>query len=544
MALGLCVAERKMRLGGWSPWCYRGQRGQRGKSPIYAVFGANQTKSNMQLRNSVVISPLERRRRPKARESWHANLMAVVGSERARFAVLVGFILLVALTGGSSRPDIPSLVVLRPASVMFCFYALCAATLCQLRMARAPLLVVLALMLLAILQLVPLPAAWWTGLAKRDLVAEASRLLGMEQAGRPLSLDPNRTWNTFFALFVPLATIGLAALQAPVKQSLIVPTLMTLGLLNVVLGFLQAVGGNGLHLYAITHSDFPVGLFANRNHQAVMLLWLMLAVGWFAATASSNRISAGMAIGGALAAIFVLFPLLVLTGSRTGLALSPIALLLSGWLMFRSPATKALLRRAGKRAGLLLGGAVACLATPLLLVIVVLATSERQSALSRLFELDAADDLRWRYMPALLRMMWEFMPLGSGFGSFESVVRMFEPGSLLAPRYMNQAHNDFLQVAIEGGLPALAVFVVGLIWYWRCCWRLWRSGEPRGQTHAVFFVGSLLLWLAASTVDYPLRTPLAMMLVAALTAQLSFLSTTAYSRRGAPGKQAARSDAS
>lgn len=502
------------------------------------MFGASQTKSNMQFRRTVMTSPFGGRRYREARKSWYVSLGAPLVSERARFAILAGFTLMVALTGGSSRPDIPSLVLLRPASVMFCVYAVYAAAPGQLRAARAPLLVVLALMLLALLQLVPLPTALWTGLANRELVAEASRLLGMEQVGRPLSLDPNRTWNTFFALFVPLATIGLVALQAPAKQRLVVPALMALSLLSVVLGLLQAVGGDGLHLYAITHQDFPVGLFANRNHQAVMLLWLMLAVSWFAATANLGRISAGMAIGGALAAIFVLFPLLVLTGSRTALALSPVALLLSGWLMFRAPATKALLRRAGQRAGLLLGAAVACLATPLLFVFAVLATSGRQTALSRLFELDAAEDLRWQYMPALLRMVRDFLPLGAGFGSFEKVFNMYEPADMLFTRYVNLAHNDWLQVVMEGGLPGLAIMLAALGWFARACWRLWRSGQSGARAHAVFFAGSIVLWLAASVVDYPLRTPFAAMLVAALTAELCILSRGTLSGRGSFGRGA------
>jgi O-antigen ligase len=477
-----------------------------------------------------------RQRAPKERYPAPGGLMVPLVSSRGRWVALICFLLLVAFTGGSSRPDVPALVVLRPIAVLLAFYALYVATPGQLREIRVPLLLIAALMFLVLSQLVPMPAAIWTSLPQREVVAEAGVLAGMVDSSRPLSLDPNRTWNTFFALFVPLAAICLVAIQGPRHRRRIVPMLVVVSLLSAGLGLLQLMSGDGLHLYHITHRGSPVGLFANKNHQAILLLWLMLAASWLAVSADWRQISSSAAIGGSLATILVLFPLLVLTGSRAGLLLAPFVLLLCGWLLFSSVAAKEVLRRAGWYAKVVLGGGIASLVVPLLFVFAMLATSGRRTAFSRLFELDASEDLRWQYSPAMLRMARDFLPFGSGFGSFESVFNMYEPANLLSSRYMNQAHNDFLQVAIEGGVLAVAVFVLGLVWYLRRCWRLWRSGRPDGQAHAGFFAGSLLLWLAASAVDYPLRTPLAAMLVVALTAHLSYLSSSICSDPGAPAQ--------
>lgn len=104
---------------------------------------------------------------------------------------------------------------------------------------------------------------------------------------------------------------------------------------------------------------------------------------------------------------------------------------------------------------------------------------------------------------------------------------MYEPVGQLSPHYMNQAHNDLLQLAIEGGVPALAVLFAGLGWFCSASWRLWHSTDRGAQRATVYLGCSIGLWFAASLVDYPLRTPFAAMIVALLTAELSFLSTRA-----------------
>jgi hypothetical protein len=466
-----------------------------------------------------------------------ARILDAVVSDRARFAALSAFALLVALTGGGSRSDISSLIVLRPAAVVFAVYALLVITRDQLREVRVPLGVVVAMMGLALLQLVPLPEALWSGLPKRDVLVQVSAIAGMEGLARPLSLDPNRTWNTFFALFVPLAAIGLFAIQAPRHRRQAIAVFIAVGLLSALVALAQAIGASNLYLYDITHQGSPVGLFANKNHQAVMLLWLMLAGCWVAAIADPRRHSANVTIGGGVSLILVLFPLLVLTGSRAGLLLCAPTLAICVWLLMSAPGLANIRAWAGHRAKLVLGGIAAILVTPLIFVFSVLAFSDRQTALSRLFEIDAAEEARWRFLPLFGEMVLDFLPFGTGFGAFENVFYMYEPSETLSSRYLNQAHNDPVQLIIEGGLPALAILVVALAWFGLATFRLWRSRNPGDAQAAVFLGGSVLLWLGASLVDYPLRTPLAAALVATLTAHLSFLSTGLRSRSEAPSGQ-------
>jgi len=450
--------------------------------------------------------------------------LAAIVSERGRVVTLVAFILVVAFLGGSSRPDVPGLIVLRPLAVLFCMYGVFAATGEQLRSAKAAFLFIGSLMLLALVQLLPLPPGLWRALPGRELVAEVSTLVQSENDWRPLSLDPNRTWNAFFALFVPLATVCLVAVQEPRWQRKVPAIILVVGLLSAALGYLQALGGNGLHLYEITHRGFPVGLFANKNHQAILLLWLMLAASYLAATAEPHGPTSTARLGLALAAIAVVFPLLILTGSRAGLALGLPSVAVCAWLLLRSPATALLLQRSRWRGRLLLAGGLIVGVGLVAFVFAMLAFSTRQTALSRLFELSAADDLRSLYLPRFIEMSRDYFPTGAGLGAFQEAFNAYEPTSSLTARYMNQAHNDPVQLLIEGGLPGLAIILAGMIWLAWASWRMWTSAGRRARESAVFYGASITLWLVAGVVDYPLRTPLGAMVVACLTAQLGILS--------------------
>lgn len=442
-------------------------------------------------------------------------------ADRARFVAFCAFALMVALTGGSSRSDIPTLMVLRPLAILFLGYALLCSTRRQRRAVAAPVMIVVGLLLVALLQLIPLPVSIWSELPRRDTIAIASQLIGMESLSRPLTLDPNRTWNTLFALFVPLAAIGLTAVQSERYRSWIIPAMAIVALLSAGVGFLQAIGVPSLHFYRITHHGFPVGLFANKNHQAITLLWLMLLGCWIATTFDGRNSKSNLSLMMAVAQIILLFPLVVLTGSRAGLLLSVPTLALSAWLLHRAPATKIVMRRLGPRARLLVAAAAAAIALLLLTGFAVLAMSDRYTAMTRLFAVDPGQDLRWAYLPIMIQMGLDYLPFGSGFGSFEGAFQAYEPSETMRSRYMNLAHNDFLQLTIEAGVFALVIVFVALFWLGYTVLRMWRTFVSENQNLAILAGGSAAIWLAASLVDYPLRTPVAAVFAAVLTAYLS-----------------------
>lgn len=471
--------------------------------------------------------------RPSRRAWLPSRLSRALTSERSRFAVMMVFVVLVALMGGGSRSDIQSLLILRPASVLFATYAAMLITADELRRVRAPLLIVGAIMAIALFQLIPLPAGLWSVLDNREAVSRISAVLGTDDITRPISLDPNRTWNAFFALFVPLAAIGLYAIQTPDYRRKASLALVGVAGASAVVALLQAFGADALYFYRITNSEVSVGLFANRNHQAIFLLWLMLAVS-FVAQSKTQRQSARTLLGVAVGLILVLVPLLILTGSRAGLVLCAPVLAVSIWLLMRSPAVSRVISKGGRKAKMIVAGLFVAIAAQIALTFVVLASSGRSTAISRMLSNDLDDELRFNFLDIYQRMVVDFMPFGAGLGSFESIFRRYEPATSLTTRYMNQAHNEFAQIAMEGGAPMVVVLLAALTYLIVALYKLWRKPEGRGRTSAIYYGSTILLWSAASVVDYPLRTPLAAMIIAVLTAQLSFLSTAARSGSGSP----------
>ena len=116
-------------------------------------------------------------------------------------------------------------------------------------------------------------------------------------------------------------------------------------------------------------------------------------------------------------------------------------------------------------------------------------------------------------------------------GSFDAMFRIHEPLALLKPTYFNHAHNDFIEIVLDAGLPGLLILLAALIWWGWASMRAWRSAGKNGtgksdigKSGAMLpMLGSatLLLVLIASIFDYPARTPMIMAMVVLAAAWLS-----------------------
>jgi O-antigen ligase len=59
---------------------------------------------------------------------------------------------------------------------------------------------------------------------------------------------------------------------------------------------------------------------------------------------------------------------------------------------------------------------------------------------------------------ATLRAALDFMPLGSGLGTFADVFRRYQPGAM--PGFADHAHNDYAELLLELGVAGLAIIVL------------------------------------------------------------------------------------
>lgn len=438
------------------------------------------------------------------------------------FWVTLFFLAAVFLMGGGSRGDIQSLVVLRPLAAICIGIALWSVTKDQLAAIRVPLLLALLLPLVMLIQLIPLPPALWTSLPGHELYAMAAPLAGIEQPWRPISLVPYRTWNSLFGWLVPIAVLLLAARLDKEQRFALLPILIGLGFISGIIGLSQAIGpANGLlYFYEVTNYGSAVGLFSNRNHQAALLacLFPMLAVYASIDHPSVTRVRLATLLCG-VAAMFIL-PLLLVTGSRAGLVLGLIGLV-AGALLYRRPAQ--ISRKGRSKRARSLGLAVAGGAVTLLIGMTVLAS--RAQSLQRLLASDQTEELRIQLLVPMWEMISTYFPMGIGFGAFPDVYKVHEPFELLSTKYVNHAHNDLLELILEGGLASGFILAAGVIIWFMGALRLRLAGGGR-ITRTILFgrLGATIILILglASIVDYPLRVPTISAVFALATIWMSF----------------------
>lgn len=430
---------------------------------------------------------------------------AAIAVPSACFWALAGFMLLAFATGGGSRYDIQSLVILRPAAALLLAFAFWGVRGRDLRGLTQPLLLFAAMALLILLHLIPLPWALWSSLPGRETIVAIDEAASLGHIWRPLALAPVGAWNALFSLLPPVAILIAGARLSTRDRRLLVLPLLLLALVSSVVALLQMSGGpdSPLYLYRITNDGAAVGLFANRNHQAVFLACAFPLLAFFASATAFPRWDRRIRIGvaGAFGAIFV--ALILVTGSRAG-ALAMLVGLAAVALLSRTEPRGP--RDASFWRGSRLWAAAAAL---LLLLASIVALAGRAESIDRLLSSNGVGEIRYRAWGPILDMGLRYFPAGSGIGSFAEVYRLHEPYALLDWTTFLRAHNDPLELLVTGGAPALLLLMVAVLIYVRQCVGWWRTGESEGgrsvaKGAALCVIGMLGL---ASLGDYPLRTP-------------------------------------
>ncbi len=440
------------------------------------------------------------------------------------WSVIALFALGVAFLGGSSRADVVQIAALRPFAALMLIPALYLISADAMRPARTVLLLFGAFASWMLIQLVPLPGWLWQSLPSRDAIAELDRLTGQGDIWRPISMVPARGINALAALLVPIAAIALVlALRLRVKDILLL--IVALGIVDALLGFLQLMTGasSPLYFYKITNFGSAVGILANENHSAVFSSLLMVVSVRLFMDATWNREGPWLKIVGA-AGFFLGLLAVLASGSRAGfltglLALGACVVML--YLFASKPASGKKSGRGGKAQkpkSIKLGrfqsqlladprkiAAIAAFAIIVLATLFVL--SGRAAGLEATINKDPFDDLRWGLLPVLGVMTSKHWLFGTGFGSFEEVYHIYEPTELLRATYINQAHNDWAQLIIEGGLPAALILVGLLVWIAKRLLMILKTHE-HGKAIVVFWLAAIGVIAAGSLPDYPLRTPL------------------------------------
>lgn len=363
----------------------------------------------------------------------------------------------------------------------------------------------IALALIAVvplLQLIPLPPSLWHELPGRGVLRDALVLVGQEDAWRPLSVAPQRTLDGVLSLLPPFTAMLFVASMDARDRLLLLKVIAGFGLLSVAIGAAQLAGGgeSPLQFYYRGQSGILFGFQGNRNAQADVLLIAILAlvVGWGTAAAKSRALLGAVLIVGAVLLLGV-----VLTASRTGMGLIPV-MLLWGLIFLRRERLIAAMR-VTRWQWLALGASG---------VVGVLAAWQTNAVARVLARFDFSGEYRpdiWRDTIFAIQQYW---PLGSGLGTFTRVIPPAERLEAVRGTLNNRAHNEYLELVLEGGIPLALCWAIVAALVLAGIWRGLRNRHVMPTGQAIFAAGTISLTTLHSLVDYPFRSMALVTLIA------------------------------
>lgn len=348
-------------------------------------------------------------------------------------------------------------------------------------------------LVLLVAQLVPVPPVLRTWFAADEPVMALRELAGAD-IWRPVSLAPRGTLAALLFLVCPTVLFYAVRQLSWRGRRILVRVVMAVAVVNILVALVQAALGpkTGLNFYGTATQKMSTGLFASQNHYPA-ILYVTIPFCFALARRARERQHATLlvVIPALVAAVCFLVLGGLLSQSRAGIALTFLSLLISV-VVFRPAASQ---RRWVSGAALLIA------IIPLLYVV--------DRYFGRIYaRLDAnpMDDYRRTIFATTIDAIYKNLPLGTGFGSFVDVYQIHEISDKLIPPFINAAHNDYLQIALEGGIAGALLIVVFLLWYIMKVVGLIMGHDGSGRYEKPAAAIAIFLVLLHSLVEYPLHT--------------------------------------
>jgi O-antigen ligase len=306
-------------------------------------------------------------------------------------------------------------------------------------------------------QLVPLPAGWRAVLTPNAGAIDAALRIGaVTPRIRSLSIDAAATLKgvsvaaltiaTFWAARETLARGALRHLVRPIAWS---------GLVVSVLAIVLRTRSSSLvyGIWSAGDGAVPYGPFVNRNHMGTWLIMALPLVAGYV-VARVHRRAGSRSIVSSFDT-----PMVWLLGSAGAMLAAAIVSLSRstavGLCTAAVFAAALALRRTPKAAGWVAGAAVAGLA-------IVLSLPESVDLAARFQQPEFASTWArpqiWRETLPIVR---DFVVTGTGLGSFRTAMLVYQKSDRTF--FFNQAHNQYLQFAAEGGVLLLIPLVLAAL---------------------------------------------------------------------------------
>ena len=421
---------------------------------------------------------------------------------RQFWGLLVSLLVLFIL-GGSSRWDVQSIALLNPGAILCCGAALL--TLRQEHLHKHKGLLLSFAMIAALVAVYLSPVSGHL-INMSSMGGDLARVRTASSWNAGMSLVTSSTaWQSLIFLSAPLAVLLFSVQLTRDELRRSVPVLISIGAISGMLGILQVAGSaNGpLYFYRLTNNGSAVGFFANRNHAAVFLACLFPMLAFFAANSQVARRggrSAPQLI--ALAIAILLVPLILVTGSRTGM-LTAVVGLVGGALLYFS--------HTPHYRGASTPQSVPAIWLGIIFMGLVFVTIyfSRAESVERILAVNGTGIDRGDFWIASQQLFWQYFPFGFGPGGFVLAYQHSEPAASLGGVYLNRLHNDWAETAVTFGVPGILLMLAGVVFYLRRSFALWmrmdgaRSGVALGRMASIV----IAILAIASLTDYPLRTP-------------------------------------
>jgi O-antigen ligase len=437
---------------------------------------------------------------------------------RARAFVAPVYLFACIILGGSAQ-GIWQNMVLQLAGVAIIAWAAMDAAQEPLAPGAKHLLMIAALAIAVVmLQMIPLPPGVWEHLGPRGRIAEGFAALGMRVPPEPLSVSPAAGLTALLGIIPPLAIVCAMVRLKAYRQRWLAAALIGATFAGIALGALQVASSalsSPWYLYEETNVGHAVGFFANLNHMGTLLfitIPFLAAIVAAGRRESMQRYSTIVAVAAGLGIVILVG--LALNGSLAAYGLTlPVAA--ASALIILPPRSPFRLWVVGLAALLMIGAVTALETTPI-------GTGKIGEHASS--SVQSRSDI----LATTSRAIGDFMPFGSGLGSFQSVYPLYEKPAQVTVTYVVHAHNDYAELVLELGAAGIVLLLLFFAWWANAVWRAWRRPEASPFARAGAIASAAIL--VHSLVDFPLRT-------AAIAACFAMCLALLADSRAAPPKE-------
>jgi putative inorganic carbon (HCO3(-)) transporter len=371
---------------------------------------------------------------------------------------------------------------------------------------RLPIVLWLCYLVLLALQIVPLPASLLSYLSPNAYALQENSMdglfyLSVDYGQSQISLLKSVSYFCLFLVTLILIRDG-KTIKTLLFTILIAATLQALyGAFEVLLGLKHSI------IFNLPVRDIATGTFVYKNHFAnYLMLGLSAGIGIMVATLQTNQLNNKRNLLRSIVntllsskalvriCLVIMVIALVMSKSRMGNTAFFVSMSVCGFLAL------ALIRNRNKSLTMLI---ISMFVIDLLIVSAWFGLDKVQE---RLTQTSLSQETRDEVVRDALPIISDFPLFGTGGGSFYGVFPQYKKAEIHG--FYDHAHNDYLQMTIEHGIPAtllLAILVILSLYKSLYAMRHRKNSIMKGAAFTVCMV--IIGMLIHMTVDFPLQAP-------------------------------------